>query len=74
MMAPVSETLKDALKSAFPSYGPGWAAAIDFGIDVSLLDENLRLTPTERLLQLQRMTEFFEATRSARKASDAEPR
>jgi len=32
-------------------------------VDVSLLEENLRLTPTERLEQLQRMTELYEALR-----------
>ncbi len=51
------------LKQAFPSCGPDWDAAIEYGIDVSLLDENLRLTPTERIVQLQRMTETFEAFR-----------
>ena len=46
------------LRAAFPSYGPDWDAAIDYGIDVSLLLENLMLTPTERLQQLQSWIEF----------------
>lgn len=32
------------LKRAFPSYGPDWDAAIELGIDVSILLENLALT------------------------------
>ncbi len=36
-----------------PSHGPNWDAAIEFGIDVTLLERNLRLTPTERVLQHQ---------------------
>jgi hypothetical protein len=55
--------LRATLRKAFPSYGPDWDAAIEFGIDLSLLEENLRLTPTERILQLQQMTETFEAFR-----------
>jgi hypothetical protein len=40
-------------------------------VDVSLLEENLRLTPTERLEQLQRMTELYEALRSKEADDDA---
>ena len=32
-----------------PSHGPGWDAAIEAGIDVALLESNLRLTPVERI-------------------------
>jgi hypothetical protein len=42
----------------WPSYGPEWDAAIEFGIDVALLLENLELTPTERLLRHQRSLEL----------------
>ncbi len=41
------------LRAAFPSYGPDWDKAVEMGIDVSLLLENLKLTPTERLKQLE---------------------
>jgi hypothetical protein len=61
---------RDLLRQAFPSYGPDWDAAIEAGVDVSLLEENLRLTPTERLEQLQRMTELYEALRP-KKSPDA---
>lgn len=53
----------EELRAAFPSFGPEWDAAIDFGIDVSLLLANLELTPTERLQQLQLQLEFYEALR-----------
>lgn len=54
------------LRAAFPSYGPDWEAAIVYGIDVSLLLENLALTPTERLLKAQRWQEACEQIRGAR--------
>jgi hypothetical protein len=62
---------RELLRQAFPSYGPDWDAAIKAGVDVSLLEENLRLTPTERLEQLQRMTELYEALRPKESADDA---
>ena len=54
---------RELLRQAFESYGPEWASAIEAGVDVSLLVENLRLSPTERLEQLQRMTELYEELR-----------
>ena len=56
----------DELRAAFPSYGPDWERAIDFGIDVSLLLANLELTPTERLQQLEAMLELTEEIARAR--------
>jgi len=47
-----------------------WQAAIDYGIDVSLLEENLRLTPDERLAQLVAMQRLYDAVRAQR----SEPR
>ena len=46
-----------------------WQRAIDFGIDVSLLEENLRLTPEERLAQLVAMQRLFDALRPVREES-----
>lgn len=43
-----------------PSYGPDWDAAIEFGIDVIQLEENLRLTPEERILQLEALVQLHE--------------
>ena len=52
-----------------PSREPAWyeriLAAIPSGVDESLLDENLRLTPTERLERLQRFLDQLEAMRGA---------
>ena len=45
------ETTEDAGRS-MPSYGAGWDAAIEEGIDVALLESNLRLTPAERIQAL----------------------
>lgn len=39
---------------------------IEFGIDITLLEENLRLSPTERLEQLRRMVEFSEELKLAK--------
>jgi hypothetical protein len=52
-------------RRVLPDYGPDWQAAIDFGIDVSLLLENLALTPAERLARLQKVVEFHELLRRA---------
>lgn len=54
----------------WPSYGAGWDAAIAAGIDVALLEENLRLTPAERLAQLDRMTRLWESTRQDEDVAD----
>ena len=45
------------------SHGPKWDAAIAYGIDVTLLARNLRLTPTERLEQLDDMLATYAALR-----------
>lgn len=58
------------LKAAFPSYGPDWDRAVELGIDVSLLVENLSLTPTQRLAQLEALLEETEALRRARRGSE----
>ncbi|WP_163993557.1 hypothetical protein [Pyxidicoccus caerfyrddinensis] len=62
--------MREALRRAYPSHGPDWDAAIEAGVDVSLLEENLRLSPTERLEQLQRMTELYEALRPKEEHED----
>lgn len=56
------EFLDDSLRS-LPSHGSDWDAAIEFGIDVTLIERNLTLTPTERLLQLEDMLATFHALR-----------
>lgn len=57
-------------RTELPDHGPDWRAAIDYGIDVSLLLENLSLTPDERLRRLQQMVAFHEALRAARPTDD----
>jgi hypothetical protein len=37
------------------SYGPDWDAAIEFGIDISLIEQSLQLTFEERLRALEEM-------------------
>lgn len=42
------ESFADRLRS---SGGPAWQAALDHGIDVTLLERNLGLSPTDRMRQ-----------------------
>lgn len=48
------------LRAAFPSAGPDWDRAVEMGIDVSLLVENLKLTPTQRLERLESLLNELE--------------
>ena len=57
----------DWSRANLPSYGPDWDRAIDFGIDVTLLLENLALSPAERLRRLQQTVEFHALLREARR-------
>jgi hypothetical protein len=36
-----------------PDAGPAWRAAVEYGFDMSLVEEALRLTPEQRLEQHQ---------------------
>ena len=53
------------LRLAFPSHGPDWDQAVDAGVDVSLLEENLAATPLERLQRLQALVDATDALRKA---------
>ena len=44
-----------------PDDHPDWVRALEMGIDVRLLEENLRLTPEQRILQLEEMQKLFSA-------------
>jgi len=46
-------------------------ARIDAGIDVTLVVENLRRTPTERLQRMQDMLRFLDQVRGARRSEAA---
>jgi hypothetical protein len=37
-----------------PDTGPAWRAAYEAGVDMGLLDDTLRMTPSERLREHQR--------------------
>ena len=63
----------DELRAAFPSYGPDWDRAVDLGIDVSLLLENLKLTPEQRLAQLEDLINETDALLAAVKPADHGP-
>lgn len=56
------QTSKDAGR-ALPSYGPRWDAAIEYGIDVTLIEHNLALSVTDRLRQLDDMLATYFALR-----------
>lgn len=56
---------RDELKAAFPSLGPDWDAAIDAGIDVSLILENLDLSPTARVQLLESLLTESQALRAS---------
>ena len=53
---------------AEPPPGSKLAAAKEYGIDLTLLVESLKLTPTERLRQLANAQPLMEELRCARKA------
>lgn len=55
---------------AQPSYGPDWDAAIEYGIDVSLLEANLARSMGERFEESLRMTRFALMVDAAREQLD----
>ena len=54
-----------------PSYGPDWDAAIEFGIDVSLIEVNLSHSYEERFAHSLEMTRFIEELDAARERMHA---
>ncbi len=63
----------EELTAAFPSYGPDWDRAVQLGIDVSLLLENLALTPEQRLDRLERLVRETDELRAAVQVADPAP-
>jgi len=55
--------------TAEPSWDERIFALIDSGVDLTLIDENLRRTPTERLRRMQEMARFVELARDRRPAT-----
>ena len=55
-----------------PRPGSDIAAAMDFGIDLTLIVSQLRLTPEERLEDLQETMEFVDELDNARRKREKE--
>jgi hypothetical protein len=48
-----------------PDAGPAWRAAHKAGVDMSLIEESLKLSPEQRLAEHQQVLDFLESIRSA---------
>ncbi len=48
-----------------PSYGPDWDQAIEFGVDVSMIESNLAMTFEERFRESVRLTRFAKTLEAA---------
>ena len=48
-----------------PSYGPSWDLAIEFGIDVSMIEANLAMSFEERFRESVRLTRFAKTLEAA---------
>ena len=49
-----------------PDAGPYWRAAFAAGVDMSLIEDALKLTPEERLAEHQQVIGFLEEVQDAR--------
>lgn len=56
-----------------PDAGPAWRAAHDSGLDMSLIEENLRITPWERLLANDRALALVRMVEHATPVEDGTP-
>lgn len=61
MRDPATLTFESLAADQRDRFGPAWRAAVDAGIDVTLLEHNRRLSPMERLLQLDGMLQLWNA-------------
>ena len=52
-----------------PDAGPAWRAAVEYGFDMSLIEESLKLTPEQRLAEHQQVDRFFNRTSGVRPIS-----
>jgi hypothetical protein len=55
-----------------PDAGPAWRAAFESGIDMSLIEEALKLTPEQRLAEHQQVVNFLLEVQAAGKSHGAE--
>jgi hypothetical protein len=51
--------------------GPAWREAVRMGMDMSLIESNLEMTPWERLLQNDSFLQFVEEIRKGNPLTDA---
>ena len=54
-----------------PDAGPAWRAACDYGFDMSLVEDAMRMTPEQRVEQHQRALDMVLAVMSASPAYGA---
>ncbi len=55
-----------------PDAGPAWRAAIEYGFDMSLIEESLKLTPEQRLAEHQQVIDFLTELQESAPAHAAE--
>lgn len=48
-----------------PDAGPAWRAAVEYGFDMSLVEDTLRMTPEQRLEQHQRALDLVLEVKAA---------
>ena len=49
-----------------PDAGPAWRAAAEYGFDMSLVEDALRMTPEQRLDEHQQLLNFCQEIEAAR--------
>jgi hypothetical protein len=62
------DTMPSEKKTAAPAWDERILSLVDAGVDGTLIEENLRRTPTERLRRMQEMARFIELARDRRPA------
>lgn len=55
-----------------PDAGPAWRAAFEAGIDMSLIEASLKLTPEQRLAEHQQVIDFLLEVQKAGQSHGAE--
>ncbi len=69
----LDETILEQINCGYvcpPDAGPAWSAAYQAGVDMSLIEESLRMTPSERLRDHQRALDFVLMLEQSRKTND----
>jgi hypothetical protein len=54
-----------------PDAGPAWRAAVEYGFDMSLVEDALRLTPEQRLAEHQQVLNFLIELQESGQSHDA---